>query len=40
MNTDVVDPAYHVGLVGARNRLCDALHDCCSLINDTLAKLG
>jgi hypothetical protein len=26
-------------LVRARNRLCDALGDCCSLINDTLAKL-
>lgn len=27
------------GLVRARNRVCDALDDCCILINDTLAKL-
>jgi hypothetical protein len=26
-------------LVRARNRVCDALGDCCSLIDDTLAKL-
>jgi hypothetical protein len=26
-------------LVRARNRVCDALDDCCDLINDTLAKL-
>src|SRR5262249_23989244 len=26
-------------LVRARNHVCDALDDCCTLINDTLAKL-
>jgi hypothetical protein len=27
-------------LVRARNRVCDALADCCGLVDDTLARLG
>ncbi|HXW25796.1 MAG TPA: hypothetical protein VEK73_13715, partial [Xanthobacteraceae bacterium] len=28
------------GLVRARNRLCDALDDCCGFVDDALARLG